>query len=71
MRTTMRAPKVLGMRTTLELPDPLFAWLKARAARRHIHHQQAVHYWEHQAAEKHRCPFGGFDDRQWLSRGEC
>jgi hypothetical protein len=46
----MRASKGLGMRTTLELPDPLFARLKARAARRHIHHQQAVHYWEHQAA---------------------
>jgi hypothetical protein len=50
MRAPMRAPKGLGMRTTLELPNPLFAWLKARAARRHIHHQQAVHYWEHQAA---------------------
>jgi hypothetical protein len=71
MRTTMQAAKGLGMRTTLELPDPLFARLKARAARCHIHHQQAVHYWEHQAAEKHRCPFGGSDDRQWLSRGEC
>ena len=45
------------------LPDPLFARLKARAARRHIHHQQA--------AEKHRCPFGGPDDRQWLAPGEC
>jgi predicted DNA-binding ribbon-helix-helix protein len=56
MRTTMRAPKVLGMRTTLELPDPLFAWLKARAARRHIHHQQAVHYSEQQAAEKAPMP---------------
>jgi hypothetical protein len=44
------------MRTTLELPDPLFARLKARAARRHIHHQQAVHYWEHQAAEKAPMP---------------
>jgi hypothetical protein len=48
MRTTMQAAKGLGMRTTLELPDPLFARLKARAARCHIHHQQAVHYWEHQ-----------------------
>ncbi len=63
MRTTMQAAKGLGMRTTLELPDPLFARLKARAARRHIHHQQA--------AEKHRCPFGGPDDRQWLAPGEC
>ena len=71
MRTTMQAAKGLGMRTTLELPDPLFARLKARAARCHIHHQQAVHYWEHQAAEKHRCPFGGSDDRQWLAPGEC
>ena len=32
MRTTMQAAKGLGMRTTLELPDPLFARLKARAA---------------------------------------
>jgi predicted DNA-binding ribbon-helix-helix protein len=106
IRTTMRTPKGLGMRTTLELPDPLFARLKARAAservtlkqllrtyveqrlsaapsrndltrssatlarlgriagyqeppaqqRRHIHHQQAVHYWEQQAAEKARMP---------------
>jgi predicted DNA-binding ribbon-helix-helix protein len=32
MRTTMRAAKGLGIRTSLELPDPLFARLKARAA---------------------------------------
>jgi len=56
MRTTMRAPKGLGMRTTLELPDPLFARPKARAAGRRIHHQQAVHYWEQQAAEKAPMP---------------
>jgi predicted DNA-binding ribbon-helix-helix protein len=56
MRTTMRAAKGLGMRTTLELPDPLFARLKARAARRHIHHQQALHQWEQQAAEKAPMP---------------
>lgn len=56
------------MGTTLELPDPLFAWLKARAASEgdlpdlnvwlalacpaHHHHQHAVHSWEQQAAER-------------------
>ena len=32
MRTKMRTPRPRTMRTTLELPDPLFARLKARAA---------------------------------------
>ena len=32
MRTKMRTSAASAMRTTLELPDPLFARLKARAA---------------------------------------
>jgi len=32
VRTEMRTPRPGSMRTTLELPDPLFARLKARAA---------------------------------------
>ena len=32
MRTKMRTSAASTMRTTLELPDPLFARLKARAA---------------------------------------
>ena len=36
MRTKMRTSAALAMRTTLELPDPLFARLKARAAHEHV-----------------------------------
>ena len=36
MRTMMRISLLVVMRTTLELPDPLFARLKARAASEHL-----------------------------------
>lgn len=36
MRTNMRLLKRPSMRTTLELPDPLFARLKARAASKRV-----------------------------------
>jgi len=36
MRTKMRTPAGTDMRTTLELPDPLFARLKARAAHEQV-----------------------------------
>ena len=43
MRTKMRTQSVIEMRTTLELPDPLFARLKARAARERLTLKQLLH----------------------------
>jgi hypothetical protein len=43
MRTKMRTRWVVAMRTTLELPDPLFARLKARAASQRVTLKQLLH----------------------------
>lgn len=43
MRTKMRTSKRIEMRTTLELPDPLFAQLKARAASERLTLKQLLH----------------------------
>ena len=43
MRTKMRTSKRIEMRTTLELPDPLFAQLKARAAGERLTLKQLLH----------------------------
>jgi predicted DNA-binding ribbon-helix-helix protein len=43
MRTKMRIRRAVAMRTTLELPDPLFARLKARASSQRVTLKQLLH----------------------------
>ena len=43
MRTNLRIIEHMEMRTTLELPDPLFARLKARAASERLTLKQLLH----------------------------
>ena len=48
--------KLSAMRTTLELPDPLFARLKARAAMKQVSLKQLLHDYVEQGLDAHDQP---------------
>ena len=53
MRTKMRTCCLVAMRTTLELPDPLFARLKARALSQRVTLKQLLHSYVEQGLNTH------------------
>lgn len=59
MRTKMRTSAFGLMRTTLELPDPLFARLKARAASEQVTLKQLLRTYVEQGLETSASASGG------------
>ena len=70
MRTKLRIQKRDRVRITLELPDPLFARLKARAASEHLTLKQLLHSYVEQGLNATATHLGIERSAQTLPRVE-